>query len=112
MSITNDVKFCFLWVEFQFHTVLSVLTASQTLGELSNTGIKVLRIKCYIYIYLGVISIQIVIDKTRNNVTEGGNVKGKKDGSRRESCGTPSAIIQLSIDLDLQKQQKYGGQRN
>ena len=40
LSITNDNEFCFLWVEFQFHTIHPLLNTVKTLSELSKTGIK------------------------------------------------------------------------
>ena len=76
MSVTDDD-------EFQFHTVHSLLNTSKTLSELSDAGIKV---KCLIY--LGVSSIHIVGDiETRNNVTEVGSVKGKKEGTQDRTLG-------------------------
>ena len=43
--ITNDDELYFLSVEFQFHTIHPLLNASKTLTKLSNTGIKIPRIK-------------------------------------------------------------------
>ena len=34
LSITNDNEFCFIWVEFEFHTILSLLNTGKTLSEL------------------------------------------------------------------------------
>ena len=39
LSITNDKEFCFLWVEFQFHTIPHT-TPVKALSELRKTGIK------------------------------------------------------------------------
>ena len=41
---------------------IKYLNATKKLSELSNTGIKAPRIVCQIYLYSGVISIQMVGD--------------------------------------------------
>ena len=46
MSVTNDDEFCFLWVEFQFHTIHLPLNTSKTLRDLSKTGINIPMVKC------------------------------------------------------------------
>ena len=46
LSVTNDSEFCYLWVEFQFHTIHPPLNTGKTLSELSKTGIKVAMVKC------------------------------------------------------------------
>ena len=40
LSITNDNEFCFLWIEFQFHTIHPLLNTGETFSELSKTGIN------------------------------------------------------------------------
>ena len=71
----------FFSVEFQFYTVHPLLSTTKTFSEFSKAGIKVTMIKCYIYV--GVISIQMEGDiETGNNDTDGGTVKGKKEGTQ------------------------------
>ena len=46
LSITNDNKFSFLRVEFEFYTSHPVLDTCETLSKLSKTGIKVPMVQC------------------------------------------------------------------
>ena len=55
------------------------LNTSKTFSEFSNSLIKVPRVKC---IYILVLSDYI---NTGNNVSDGGSVKGKKEGTQKRS---------------------------
>ena len=77
----------FSGLEVSFTLVHPLLNTTKIHSEFIKTGIKVLMVKCYIYV--GFISILMVGDiGTGNNVTgERGSVKGKKGGDLGQNTG-------------------------
>ena len=86
MFIINDDEFCFLWVEFQFHTIHPLLNMTKKLSKLSKTGSY-----CQVLDLFGGHQLQMVGDietgNKSNNVTEGAGVKGKKEGAPGQNLG-------------------------